>query len=83
MSILGGSKLGIPKASIHGHSQAPPWPLESMSTSAGPCLQGSHEESPLGLTLGHLRSPSDLARCLGETKVPLIHSIILIDDNTY
>lgn len=50
--ILGGSKLGFPKASIHGPSQAPPWPLESMSTSAGPCLQGSHEESPLGLTLG-------------------------------
>lgn len=51
MSILGGSKLGIPKALIHGHSQALPWPLENMCTSAGPCLQGSHEESPLGLTL--------------------------------
>lgn len=52
MSILGGSKLGIPKPSVLSYSQAPLWPLESVLTSAGPPLPGSQEGPALGLALG-------------------------------
>lgn len=58
--------MGIPKPTLLGHSQVPPEPLESVLTSAGSHLQGSHEGPALGLPVGPSGAPPwDLARCLG------------------
>lgn len=54
MSVLGGSKVRIPKPTILGHFQAPPSPLESVPTSAGSYLQVHMKALLLDRLWGHL-----------------------------